>query len=93
MAPASVSNAYLDGQAYLDCSQETAAKVDTAVQNLLTRVYEETKQILIDNRALLNEISEYLLAKETITGEELMAYVNADKARLSEPETVPEASE
>ena len=85
MAPASVSNAYLDGQAYLDCSQETAAKVDQAVQTLLSRVYEETKQTLVDNRGLLNEIAEYLLAKETITGEELMAYVNADRARLPEP--------
>ena len=87
MAPAAVSNQYLDGQAYLDCSQETSAKVDNAVRQLLDRIYAETKQILTDNRQLLNEISEYLLAKETITGEELMAYVNADKNRLPKPET------
>ena len=93
MAPASVANAYLDGQAYMDCSQETAAKVDTAVQKLLAQVYEQTKQTLMDNRALLNEVSEYLLAKETITGEELMAYVNADKAKLPEPEDPTETEE
>ena len=93
MAPAAVNNNYLDGQAYLDCSQETSAKIDHAVQKLLDTIYQETVQILTENRSLLNEISEYLLAKETITGEELMAYVNADKARLPEPETDEAATE
>ena len=77
MAPATVSNAYLDGQSYMDCSQETSARVDAAVQKILDKSYTEAKQLLTDNRSLLDEISEYLLAKETITGEELMAYVNA----------------
>ena len=80
MAPASVNHEYLDGQAYLDCSQETSALVDQTVQKLLTKVFEDAKAILVENRSLLDEISEYLLAKETITGDELMAYVNADKA-------------
>ena len=79
MAPASVSNQYLDGQAYLDCSQETSAKVDMAVQKLLNTCFAEAKQTLMDNRHLLDEISEFLLAKETITGDEMMAYINADK--------------
>ena len=77
MAPASVANQYLDGQSYLDCSQETSAKVDAAVMKILNDCYDAVKQILVDNRALLDEISEYLLVKETITGEELMAFVNA----------------
>ena len=85
MAPASVTNTYLDGQAYLDCSQETTARIDRAVQKMLTDIYAETVQTLKDNRELLNEIAEYLLAKETITGEELMAYVNADKAKQEAP--------
>ena len=84
MAPATVSNQYLDGQSYLDCSQETSAKVDMAVQKLLDTSYEEVKTLLTENRALLDEISEYLLVKETITGDELMAYVNADKKCLPE---------
>ena len=79
MAPASVQHQYLEGQAYLDCSQDTAAKVDSEVQKLLSRCYEEAKQLLTDNRALLDEIALYLLNKETITGDELMAYVNADR--------------
>ena len=92
MAPASVSNQYLDGQAYLDCSQETSAKVDMAVQKLLNTCFNEAKQTLIDNRSLLDEISEFLLAKETITGDELMAYINADQnpPALEEPEEINE---
>jgi cell division protease FtsH len=89
MATASVQHQYLEGQAHMDCSQETAAKVDMAVQNLLNHCYEDAKRALIENRNLLNEISEYLLAKETITGEELMAYVNAAKKEESKEE--PEA--
>ena len=90
MATASVQHQYLDGQAYMDCSQETAAKVDAAVQKLLNDAYADAKRVLTENRALLDEISEYLLVKETITGEELMAYVNADKKKADEPETAEE---
>ena len=80
MAPAAVQHQYLEGQAYLDCSQETAATVDREVQKLLDSCFEDAKRVLTENRALLDEISEFLLVKETITGEELMAYVNAAKA-------------
>ena len=84
MAPATVHNQYLEGQAYLDCSQETAAVVDKEIKELLEQCYNDAKRILTENRALLDEISEYLLAKETITGEELMAYVNAAKESKTE---------
>ena len=90
MSTASVQNQYLDGQAYMDCSQATAHEVDQEVKELLNKTYAETKQILVDNRALLDEISEYLLVKETITGDELMAYVNADKQKITEPEASTE---
>ena len=89
MAPATVQNQYLENQAYMDCSQDTAALVDREVQKLLEKAYNDAKQILTDNRDLLNEISEYLLMKETITGDELMAYVNAEKKQ--EPEAAEEA--
>ena len=79
MAPATVNNNYLDGQAYLDCSQETSAKVDAALRDTLDKVYADTQRILRENMDLLREIAEYLLVKETITGEELMAYINAAK--------------
>ena len=77
MAPASVAHQYLDGQAYMDCSEETSGLVDKEVQRILRQCYEDAMRILKENRSLLDEIAEYLLAKETITGEELMAYVNA----------------
>ncbi len=79
MAPATVSNRYLDSQSYLDCSQETAARVDNAVQQLVGECYERSVTVLRENRALLDEISQYLLTKETITGEEMMAIINAGK--------------
>ena len=93
MAPATVQNQYLDGQSYLDCSQETSALVDESVKKLLNACYAEARQLLADNRALLDEISEYLLVKETITGEELMAFVNADRQQLPEAGTTEETAE
>ena len=86
MAAAMVNNQYLDGQPHLDCSNETAALVDKAVKRMVTEAYADARQILCDNRALLDEIAEHLLLKETITGEELMAFVNAPKAEpIEEP--------
>ena len=89
MTTASVQNQYLDGQAYMDCSQETAAQVDKEVLRLLDAAYADAKRILTENRQLLDEISEFLLVKETITGDELMAYVNADKNALPQGEETP----
>ncbi len=92
MTTASVQNQYLDGQAYMDCSQETAAGVDREVKSILDKAYADAKALLMEKRELLDEISEFLLVKETITGDELMAYVNADKNRLPAPaeEAAPE---
>ena len=86
MSTASVQNQYLDGQAYMDCAQTTAAEVDAEVKSILDAAYADAKRILTENRSLLDEVSEFLLVKETITGDELMAYVNADKNRLPQPE-------
>lgn len=90
MTTASVQNQYLDGQAYMDCSQETAAGVDREVMQILEGAYADAKRILTENRGLLDEISEFLLVKETITGDELMAYVNADKNKLPAAEETME---
>ncbi|MDY3224636.1 MAG: ATP-dependent zinc metalloprotease FtsH [Candidatus Faecousia sp.] len=90
MSTASVQNQYLDGQAVMDCSQETAAEVDREVMHLLDAAYTDAKRILTENRGLLDEISEFLLVKETITGDELMAYVNADKNALPAAEKTEE---
>ena len=87
MAPAAVQHQYLEGNAYLDCSQETSAIVDTEVKKILESCFEESKKLLTENRQLLDEIAEYLLVKETITGEELMAFVNPPAAETSENPT------
>ena len=91
MALSTTQNEYLDGQSVMDCSQATAAAADAEVQKLLSDSYEKAKQILIENRPLLDEIALDLLQKETITGDELMAYVNADAKRRAEGQ--PEAKE
>ncbi len=93
MSTASVENQYLDGQAYMDCSQETAAEVDKEVMEILQQAYADAKRILTENRGLLDEISEFLLVKETITGDELMAYVNADRNALPAAEEEAETPE
>ena len=87
MAPASIQNEYLEGQSYLDCSQETASVIDKEVKQLLANCYEDAKRILTENRALLDEISEYLLNRETITGDELMAFVNAEEKSSTAEDT------
>ena len=78
MAPATIANQYLDGQPYLDCSQDTSAIVDQETKKILHSCYEDSVRLLTEHRNLLDEIAEFLLTKETITGDELMAYVNAD---------------
>ena len=83
MALAATQNEYLDGQAYMDCAQSTAADADSEVKQLLNSCYEAARTLLQENRSLLDEIALYLLQKETITGDELMAYVNADRIRLN----------
>ena len=93
MATASVQSQYLDGQAHMDCSQETAYKVDMAVQRLLNECYADAKRTLTEKRSLLDEIAAYLLVKETITGEELMAYVNADQQQSEAENAAEETSE
>ena len=93
MSTASMQNQYLDGQAYMDCSQEMAAEVDREVMKILEKAYSDAKQLLTENRRLLDEISEFLLVKETITGDELMAFVNADKTTETSAEAEATAEE
>ena len=92
MALTTKGNEYLDGQSYTDCAQTTAAAADEEVRKLLNDSYDQAKKILTENRGLLDEVALYLLQKETITGDELMQYVDADKClRGSKQETLPEA--
>ncbi len=76
MGLATIQSQYLDGQMGLTCAQNTAADVDTEIHLVINRCFEDAVKILEDNRALLDEIANYLLIKETITGAEMMAIIN-----------------
>ncbi len=82
MALATVSSQYLEGYSSMTCADSTAALADKEIQSLLGKSFDKAFEVLSENRSLLDEISLYLLEKETISGEELMAYVNADKALI-----------
>ena len=83
MALGSVQSQYLDGGYSMTCAQETYAAADRETIKILRQCHEEAKQILRENRELLDRIAAYLLKKETITGQEMMAIIEG-----RDPETV-----
>ncbi len=93
MALAQVGNEYLDAQSYSSVSDSTEAQADEEIRSLLADCYGKAMEILRDNRALLDDIALYLLQKETITGDELMAFVNADQKKNDAPAEAAEADE
>ena len=72
-----VNNAYLGGDASLACSEQTAAKVDGKVVEIVQAEHRKAYQLLSDNKRKLDEIAQYLYEKETISGEEFMRILNA----------------
>ena len=96
MALSTVSNPHLDGSTMMNCADSTSSAADEEIHKLLMDCYADAKKLLVEHRSLLDEIAMYLLSKETITGDEFMAYVNADSKRLtdgSEAEEPPEQTE
>ena len=77
VAMETVTNQYLGGDASLTCSMETQTAIDKEVVELVKRQHEKAGQILLENRAKLDELSQYLYEKETITGEEFMNILNS----------------
>ncbi|MBK1813091.1 ATP-dependent zinc metalloprotease FtsH [Clostridium sp. YIM B02505] len=75
MALESVSNRYLDGRPVQNCSAETAAQIDEETLQIIKSSHEKAREILRNNRDLLNDISNDLLDKETLSGEEFMIFV------------------
>ena len=76
MALETVTNQYLGGDASLMCSPEASAKIDREVLSIIKSAHNKARQILEENIDKLHEHSNYLLEKETITGEEFMAILN-----------------
>ena len=83
MALGTVHNQYLDGTYSMSCAEETYAAADRATIAVIRQCHEDAKTILRENRELLDKIAAYLLKKETITGQEMMAIIEG-----RDPETV-----
>ena len=77
VAMETLQNQYLGGDTSLTCSNETQTKIDEQVVALVKRQHEKAVTILTENRAKLDELAQHLYEKETITGEEFMAILNA----------------
>lgn len=76
VAMETVSNQYLGGDTSLCCSEQTQREIDKKVMELVKRQHEKAKQILLENRTKLDELSQYLYQNETITGEEFTRILN-----------------
>lgn len=80
-----VESQYLDGRAVMNCSDVTAAEVDSEVMRILKECYEKALELLSGNRSVMDKIAEYLIEKETITGKEFMKIYRKEKG-IPEPE-------
>ncbi len=85
MGLATVESQYLDGEARLNCGEETAAEIDKEVMKMLKESYEKAKQLLSENREVLDKIAAHLYEKENITGKEFMKIYRELKG-IPEPE-------
>ena len=84
MALASRRNQYLDGGYGMDCAQETAARMDVAVKEILDKCYQSAVEVIRENRADMDKVVAYLLEKETITGAEMVAIIEGRDPELVE---------
>ena len=91
MATEVIANRYLGGDAALQCSEATAGKIDAKVLALIKEAHEKARTILQDNRDKLDVLAQYLLEKETITGEQFMALLQQEQAKENAEEKTPEA--
>ncbi|MDO4478853.1 MAG: ATP-dependent zinc metalloprotease FtsH [Lachnospiraceae bacterium] len=73
MGLASVEHQYLDGRPVMNCGDETATEVDHEVMEMLKKAYQQALELLRAHRESLDQIADYLIRKETITGKEFMA--------------------
>lgn len=87
MATEVIANRYLGGDASLQCSEETAGKIDAAVLGLIKEAHGKAREILSENREKLDVLAQYLLEKETITGEEFMQLLQREEKAEAEQKT------
>ena len=82
---ATVESQYLEGRTAMNCSDQTAAAIDEEIVSMLKKAYEQAKEMLSENRELMDKLAGYLIEKETITGKEFMKIFRAEKG-IPEPE-------
>ena len=85
MGLATIENQYLSGNARLECSDVTAAQIDEEVKKMLSESYETARNLLLENREVMDKLAEFLIEKETITGKEFMKIFRELKG-IPEPE-------
>ena len=86
MGLATQENQYLTGRTVLNCGDATAAEIDTEVMRMLKEAYGEAKRLLAENRDAMDQIAEFLIEKETITGKEFMKIFRKVKGIPEPPE-------
>ena len=86
-----IESQYLDGRSVMNCSDETAAKVDEAIRRLMKECYEQAKAMLSENREILDRAAQFLIEKETITGKQFMEIFREVKEGSKETEEKSEA--
>ena len=86
----SVENRYLDGRAVLNCGDETAGEIDKEVMAILKKCYDRAVELLAGNREVLDRIAEFLIVKETITGEKFMEIFHEIKGDSEQNKLEPE---
>ena len=87
MSLESIESRYLDGRPVLNCSDDTAGEIDKEVMKILKDCYDRAEKLLSENREALDKIAEYLITKETITGEEFMNIFNEVKSNKPDENT------
>ena len=85
MGLAAQQDQYLTGRTVMNCGDATAAEVDNEIMRILKEAYDEAKRLLNENREVMDQIAEFLIEKETITGKEFMQIFRRCKG-IPEPE-------
>ena len=93
MATETMTNIYLGGDPSLNCSDETASKIDAKVLEIIKEAHQKAREILEENKEKLHELAAFLLERETITGEEFMRLLNSEADVIETSATVVKEGE
>lgn len=82
-----INNKYLGGDASLACSEDTSARIDKEVMQIIQQAHDKAMEILKTNEGKLHELAAFLLERETITGEEFMRILQSSESDDPEKES------